>query len=390
MRHRTASRPDTKAQGIILSENDAADPAGVDIAAPQIGGLVTAIVSHVSAMLRLPGVGRRGGGLLALFILIAWVASGIYKVGQDEQAVVLIFGRWVSTELPGLHYRPPYPISTVLLPRVTNVNELRSTAIPVLGDPGRPATSRSAASRMLTGDENIVEADYSVLWQIKDAGAFLFHVQDPEGMIRMAAETAVRAVIGRNPIQAVLSDRRQQIAVEVQAELQRLLDDYAVGILVLQVQIQRVDPPAAVIDAFNDVQRARADQVRARNEAEAYRNDVLPHARGQANNIVQEAEGYRTQAIDQAQGDVSAFLSAYKAYQQAPEVFSWRVYLDSMDEVLRRASRVVIDASGKGVSGLVPYLPLGEPPTRRPVEATSPPPPPQSVPSAAPRAGSAP
>jgi membrane protease subunit HflK len=150
----------------------------------------------------------------------------------------------------------------------------------------------------------------------------------------------------------------------VQNELQRLLDDYGVGILVIQVQLQRVDPPAAVIDAFNDVQRARADQVRARNEAEAYRNDILPRARGEAEHIVQDAEAYRTQAIDQAQGDVSAYLSAYKAYQQAPEVFSWRLYLDSMDQVMRHASRVIIDASGKSVSGLVPYLPLGEQPGR--------------------------
>jgi membrane protease subunit HflK len=234
---------------------------------------------------------------------------------------------------------------------------------------------------MLTGDENIVEADYSVLWKIKDAGAFLFKVQDPEGMIRMVAETTVRAVIGQNPIQAVLSDRRQQIAVEVQNELQRLLDDYGVGVLVIQVQLERVDPPAAVIDAFNDVQRARADQVRARNEADAYRNDILPRARGEADHIVEDAEAYRTQAIDQAQGDVSAYLSAYKAYRQAPEVFSWRLYLDSMDQVLRHASRVIIDSSGKSVSGLVPYLPLGEPPPRNPADVAPPPAPTAAAPA---------
>jgi membrane protease subunit HflK len=248
------------------------------------------------------------------------------------------------------------------------VNELRSSAIVERAEAPRPAITRSNASRMLTGDENLVEADYSVLWKIKDAGAFLFHVEDPQALIRMTAETAVRTMIGRSPIQAMLSDRRQQIAVDVQNELQRLLDTDDVGVLVIQVQLQRVDPPSAVIDAFNDVQRARADQVRARNEAEAYRNDVLPRARGQADNIVQDAEAYRAQAIDQAQGDVSAFLSAYEAYRQAPEVFSWRVYLDSMDELLRHASRVVIDASGKGLAGIVPYMPLGEPPSHRPLD----------------------
>ena len=326
--------------------------------------------------------------LLGLFVVIAWTASGIYKVGPDEQGVVLRFGRWVETEVPGLHYRWPSPITTVLLPKVTNVNELRSTAAARPGDgaavPGGMSITRlvmpqPATSRMLTGDENIVEADYSVLWKIKDAGAFLFHVQDPEGMIRMAAESAVRAVIGRNPILAVLSDRRQQIAVEVQGELQALLDSYGVGVLVIQVQLQRVDPPAAVIDAFNDVQRARADQVRSRNEADAYRNDVLPRARGQAEHVVQDAEAYRTQAIDQAQGDVSAFLAAYEAYRQAPEVFAWRIYLDSMDELLRRASRVFIDSSGKGMAGMVPYLPLGDAPARREANPATPPPPPLAV-----------
>ena len=329
-------------------------------AQPGIGGVLAGLVGRSGAMLRLPRLGRRGLSLLLLFVLLGWAASGIYKVGPDEQGVVLRFGRWVSTEVPGLHYRLPYPITTLLLPRVTNVNELHSTAQPEAAMSARVAGTRSETSRMLTGDENIVEADYSVLWKIKDAGAFLFHVEDPQGLIRMTAETAVRTMIGRNPIQAVLSDRRQQIAVEVQDELQRLLDEYGAGILVIQVQLQRVDPPSAVIDAFNDVQRARADQVRARNEAEAYRNDVLPHARGQAENVVQDAEAYRTQAIDQAQGEVSAFLSAYTAYQQAPDVFSWRLYLDSMDELMRHARSVVIDASGKGLSGIVPYLPLGE------------------------------
>ncbi|WP_244629035.1 protease modulator HflK [Methylocella tundrae] len=201
-------------------------------------------------MLRIPHVGWRGVLLLVLFAAIAWAASGIYKVGPDEQGVLLRFGRRVSTEPPGLHYRLPYPISTVYLPKVTNVNELRSNAMTQRPEAARQGAARDRGSRMLTGDENIVEADYSVLWKINDAGAFLFHVQDPEDMIRMVAETTVRAVIGRNPIQAVLSDRRQQIAVEVQDELQRLLDNYGVGILVIQVQLQRVDPPAAVIDAF--------------------------------------------------------------------------------------------------------------------------------------------
>jgi membrane protease subunit HflK len=347
---------------VAVLERVAEEPTAPDTQGPSALNLFTLVAARAKDMLRLPHLGQRGAWLLGACAVISWAASGIYKVAPDEQGLVLRLGRWVATEPPGLHYRWPAPFTTVLLPKVTNVNELQSSALIKHQESGWTATANHAGgSRMLTGDENIVEADYSVLWKIKDAGAYLFHVQDPQGMIRMVAETTVRAVVGRNPIQAVLSDRRQQIAIEVQNELQRLLDSYGAGILVIQVQLQRVDPPAAVIDAFNDVQRARADQDRARNEAEAYRNDILPRARGQAEHIVQDAEAYRTQAIDQAQGDVSAFLSAYKAYQQAPEVFSWRLYLDSMDQVLRRASRVVIDSSGKGVSGVVPYMPLGDP-----------------------------
>ncbi len=381
-----------------MLDAEAGDSIAADEPVPGYGGLFATMGWRSGMPVFLPRVGRRGLWLLAVFVVLGWAASGIYKVGPDEQGVVLRFGRWVGTELPGLHYRLPWPITTLLLPRVTNVNELRSSIPAEHPGPARPAMPRESTSRMLTGDENIVEADYSVLWKIKDAGAFLFHVEDPEATIRMAAETAVRTMVGRNPILAVLSDRRQQIAVEVQDELQGLLDDYGVGVLVIQVQLQRVDPPAAVIDAFNDVQRARADQVRARNEAEAYRNDVLPHARGQADNIVEDAEAYRTQAIDQAQGEVGAFLSAYKAYQQAPEVFAWRVYLDSMDDLLRHASRVVIDGSGKGLAGIVPYMPIAETPQRRPAEMNryntapnfSPPPPPPPTTAAPARPAGAP
>ena len=332
----------------------------------QPGSFLGSAVARSTGLLRLPRVGRRGKLLLGAFALVAWAASGLFKVAPDEVGIVLRFGRWVGTEQPGLHYHLPFPISSVLLPKVTSVNELRSTT----------GTAHADLSRMLTGDENIVEADYSVLWKVKDAGAFLFHVQDPEALMRMAADTSVREVIGRNPIQAALSDRRQQIAAAAQEELQRLLDAYGAGILVLQVQLQRVDPPAPVIDAFNDVQRARADQVRARNEAEAYRNDVLPRARGDAALIVQSAEAYRTQALDQAKGEVSAFLAAYDAYKRAPAVFSWRLYLDSMDALLRHARRVVVAGSGNATAPIVPYLPLtaasAAPPAPQPAAGAKP------------------
>jgi len=366
---------------VSVLDDNTADPSHPAAPASPLAGALAMAGWHAGGLLRVPRIGRRGRMLLVAFVLLAWGASGIFKVGPDEQGVVLLFGRRVSTDVPGLHYHLPYPIGSVLLEKVTRVNELRSQG----------AAPFSGVRRMLTGDENLVEADYSVSWKVKDVGAYLFHVQEAEAMVAMAAETAMHEVIGRNPIQAALSDRRQQIAADVQDELQRLLDTYGAGILVIQVRLQRVDPPSAVIDAFNDVQRARADQVRARNEAEAYRNDILPRARGEAEHVVQEAEAYRTQALDQARGDVSAFLSAYAAYQQAPDVFSWRLYLDSMDDLLHRASRVVVDASGKGVSGIIPYLPLGDVPARPPPDAASPVTPSSpSSPTSAPRPGTRP
>lgn len=307
-------------------------------------------LDRLTDALRWPKLGRRGKAFLAVGVVASWLASGIFKVGPDEQGVVLSFGKWVSTEAPGLHFHLPYPMGAVLLPKVTNINEWRSTdgQVPV--------------SRMLTGDENLVEADYTVVWKIKDAGAYLFHVQNPSEMVKMTAETAVRGVIGYTALQSALSDRRQQIATEAQQNLQRLLDEAGAGIEILQVQLQRVDPPVAVVDAFNDVQRARADQVRARNEAEAYRNDVLPRARGQADRIVSEAEAYKTQVVDQAKGEVSAFSAAYLAYREAPQVFAWRTYLDSMDDLLRHAGRVVVNAPSKDEGGVTPFLTIGEMP----------------------------
>jgi len=212
----------------------------------------------------------------------------------------------------------------------------------------------------LTGDENIVEADCVVFWKVKDAGRYLFQIKNPEQAIKIAAESALREVIGRTPIRAAMSDKRQQIADETKQLLQVLLDNEQSGIYVTQVQLQRVDPPVAVIDAFNDVQRARADQERARNEAEAYHNDILPRARGEASHIIQDAEAYKTQAVNLAEGEAKSFLSVYQSYAQAKDVTAWRLYLQSVDAVLKKSGKVIIDSSGKGVSGVVPYMSVSE------------------------------
>ena len=317
--------------------------------------------------IRIPGLGGRGLGLIAALVAVVWLLSGIYKVQPDEQGIVLRFGHWIDTSGPGLHFHAPFPIDTVLFPKVTQINQLQ------LGRTAEsPAGRNSTANQMLTGDENLVDADCAVIWQIKNAGQYLFKVSDPEGMLKVAAESALRQVIGRNPIQSALSDRRQQIADEVKEALQHLLDVEQAGILITQVQLQRVDPPSVVIDAFNDVQRARADQERARNEAQAYANDIIPRARGEADRITQEAEAYKTQVVNLAEGEAKSFLSVYQSYARAKEVTAWRLYLESVDEVLKKASKVIVDSSGKGVSGLVPYMPVPEGKDRSAVPAPAP------------------
>src|SRR5271167_591759 len=340
-----------------LSERDAAP------------GFRTMIGESLGAVFQIPRLGRSGVALIVALAFVGWVTTSIYKVQPDEQGVVLRFGKWVDTTQPGLHFHWPYPIDTVLLPKVTQINQIQ------LGNSAGAAPGDAAAGRerqMLTGDENIVEADCAVFWKIRDAGEYLFRIDAPEVAVKIAAEGALREVIGRTPIQAAMSDKRQQIADETRELLQQLLDGEKAGIEITQVQLQRVEPPAAVIDAFNDVQRARADQERARNEAEAYANDVLPHARGDAERIRQDAEAYKIQVVNLAEGEANAFLSVYQSYEDAKEVTARRLYMDSVDELLKKSSKVIVDASGRGVSSIVPYLPMSEMKTLAPALAAPP------------------
>ncbi len=298
---------------------------------------------------RLLALGGRGLALLLALLLVAWLAAGIYRVQPDEQGVVLRFGKWVETGGPGLHYHWPYPIETVLLPKITQVNQMQLGTLVVAASGGKP-TDTPHERQMLTGDENIVEADCAVSWRIKDAGQFLFKVKNPESALKVVAESALREIISRTPIQAAMSDKRQQVADQTRDLLQALLDKASSGILVTQVQLQRVDPPGVVIDAFNDVQRARADQERTRNEAEAYANDIIPRARGEASHIGEESEAYKSQVIDLAQGEAKSFQSIYASYSHDKAVTAWRLYMESIDAVLKKATRVIIDTSGRGVN----------------------------------------
>ncbi len=313
--------------------------------------------TSVGDIFRMPRLGRRGLVAALGVALIAWGSTALYRVQPDEKGVVLRFGEWVATTEPGLHAHLPYPIEAVVLPKVTVVNQIQIGVGPSVsatsGDPSR-------GGQMLTGDENIVEADGTVFWKIRDPGKFLFKVENPELAVRTAAEGALRDIISRTPIQAAMSTSRQEIADETRTLLQQLLDDEQAGVEITQVQLQRVEPPLAVIDAFNDVQRAKADQERARNEAEAYANDILPRARGEATRIRQEAQAYRTQVVNLAHGEAEAFTPLLRSYEKAKDVTAWRLYLDSVDEVLRKSSKVIVDTSGKGVSSVMPYLPVSE------------------------------
>merc|ERR1711977_313936 len=239
--------------------------------------------------------GGKGGGkpiVFGLIILaILWALSGLYRVLPDEQGVVLRFGKFVNTTQPGLNYHFPYPIETVLTPKVTKVNRRD------IGFTSGGVADVPQESLMLTGDENIVNIDFSVFWVIKDAGNFLFKIQDPEGTVKAAAETAMREVIARSNIQPILTEGRAKIEIETQEIIQAILDEYNSGIQITQVQTQKADPPDQVIDAFRDVQAARADMERSKNEAEAYANDVIPRARGEAQKILQAAEAYKKEVV---------------------------------------------------------------------------------------------
>jgi membrane protease subunit HflK len=253
----------------------------------------------------------------------------------------------------------PAPIEEVETPKVTRVNRI-DIGFRTAGDLGRATASRDVPeeSLMLTGDENIIDIDFAVFWVIKDAGQFLFNIQNPEATAKAAAESAMREVVGKTVIAQALAEGRQKIEDEVRSLTQEILDSYGAGILVQEVKLQKVDPPGPVIDAFRDVQRARADLERQRNEAEAYANDVLPRARGEAEKMIQEAEAYRQEVVARAEGDANRFLAVYKEFSRARDVTTRRIYLETMEQVLRGINKIIVD--NKGGTGVVPYLPLPE------------------------------
>ncbi|WP_454916955.1 FtsH protease activity modulator HflK [Xanthobacter sediminis] len=346
---------------------------------PDIEDLIRRSQDRLKTMM--PGsFGFKGVILLVALVVGGWLLSGFYRVEPDEQGVVLRFGKFVGVTQPGLNYHWPYPIETVLTPKVTRVNRI-DIGIRVAED-GRRTTALARdvpeESLMLTGDENIVDVDFSVFWVISDAERFLFNVQNPESTIKAVAESAMREVVGRTDIQPILTGARQNIETGVQELMQHVLDQYKAGVRVTQVQLQKVDPPAQVIDAFRDVQAARADAERSQNEAQTYANRVLPEARGEASRIDNAAQAYRERTVVEARGQAARFLKVFDEYQKAKDVTRERMYLETMERVLGGVDKILVDPGAASTSGpggqggVVPVLPLNDLLRRSPAPAAQP------------------
>jgi modulator of FtsH protease HflK len=305
-------------------------------------------------------LGGKGFALIVLAALVLWAFSGFYRVEPDERGVVLRFGKFVKETDPGLNYHFPYPVETVLTPKALRVNKI-DIGMRVVEDLRRGVATRDVPeeSLMLTGDENIVDVDFTVFWRVKlkGVGEFLFNIQQPEGTVKAVAESAMREIVGRSEIQPILTGARQNIENAVHDLMQKTLDSYNAGVEVTQVQMQKVDPPSQVIDAFRDVQAARADLERAQNEAQTYANRVVPEARGRAAQIQQAAEAYREQTVAEAKGQASRFTQVYEQYKNAPDITRERLYLETMERVFNGTDKIILDQNGGGV---VPYLPLNE------------------------------
>ena len=302
--------------------------------------------------------GRGGGqgvnkgliGLIAGAILLLFIFQGFYTVQEDERGVELTFGR-PSDELsePGLNYMF-WPFQQV---EIAKINEQRIN----IGGGGR-----TEAGLMLSGDQNIVDVQFSVLYVVENPAQYLFNIADPDNMVRQVAESSMREIVGRRPAQDVFRDARVEIAQQVREQTQAILNAYDAGIAISQVAIEEAAPPGPVADAFDEVQRAEQDEDRFVEEANRESNRVLGAARGQAAQIREEAEAYANRVVQEAEGEAQRFISVYEQYRLAPEVTRKRLFLETMEEVLRDADKVILEnnASGGGGTGVVPYLPLDQ------------------------------
>ena len=308
--------------------------------------------------------GPRNFTILIIVAIIIWLATGFYRVEPDEQGIELLFGKWNQTTTePGLHYFFPRPIGQTITPKVEVIRKInvgfRSASD--LGFSSNTNAERKVIeeSLMLTGDQNISDVRFTVLYKIKDAGNFLFNLRNPETTVKDMSESVMREVVGQRDLQFLLTEGRQEVEQVVRNLLQEILDFYKSGVMVQSIQLQSVDPPDQVIDAFDEVQRARQDKERLVNEANSYLNKIVPNARGEAAKLVEEARAYKEQVVKQAEGVAQNFIDVYNSYKDAKEVTRRRIYLETLREVLDGKNKIILDDNGSG-QGVVPYLPLNE------------------------------
>ncbi len=297
--------------------------------------------------------------LLIPVVILFWLLTGFYTVQPDEQALVLRFGKYDRTSGPGLHYHMPAPVEKLFKVKVTKINSV-TVGYRSLGSDISPRTEESL---MLTGDENIVDINFEVQWRVKDAYSYLFNVRDnisQNSTVKTAAESSMRAVIGKTDIAVALAEGRSGIEEESKDLLQEILDDYSFGVEVVRLQLLKVDPPSQVIDAFKDVQTAKLEKEKIINQAQSFRNDIIPKARGDAQKIIEEAMAYKSEVVEQAKGRSQRFLKLYREYSKARDITRKRIYIDTMKEVFSKANVTVMDGKSSN-TGVMPYMPINKP-----------------------------
>lgn len=324
------------------------------------------LIQHFQARLKdlMPG-GKIGRLMIAGVIALIVLSVSTYRVSPSEQGVVLRFGEYVRIEPPGFHFKWPTPIETVITPQVEKQRQTdigyRSAATP--SSRRRAPVNLTQESLMLTTDPAIIDIAFTVFWRIEDARKFLFNLEDQEDTVKDVAESAMREVVGRTRLERAQTEGRLQIENDTLILIQNTLNEYDAGISITEVKLQKVDPPQQVIDAFKDVQAAGQDQQTYQNEAAKYANQILEEAKGNADRMRQEAEAYKAQVIALATGDAARFLSVYQEYVLAKSVTRKRMYLETMEEIFSGMNKIILDdAAG---SGVVPYLPLPEIQARR-------------------------
>lgn len=313
------------------------------------------VVDFTAKIAKMQNSGDNFNGFYKIIIgavLFLWLLSGFYQVQPSEQGVVLRLGKYIETTDAGLHYHLPYPFEKVY---IVDISKERSINLGL--NEGYGEREEPTESYMLTGDENIVDINMTVVWNIKNAQDFLFKTRTPESTVKVASQSVLREIIGQSKMEDVITGDRDKIENDTKKELQHLLDSFETGVNIVRVKLQKADPPKQVVDAFNEVQRAKTDAERFKNEAEAYANEVLPKAEGEAIKRTQEAEAYKQAVISKAEGEAQRFSLIYDAYKAGKIVTAKRLYLETMENVLKKSKKVIMEPGARS-SNMMPVLPL--------------------------------